>query len=276
MGIVNLISGGIFDVLLYPFRGLSPWFGMVFVSLITAFLMLWVFKLTSDQEGIRKAKNAIKAHLLELRLFKDNMRISLQAQGRVLRANLRYIACNSKPMLVMVVPLFLILAQLNLWFGAAPLKPGEETLVKLGLARGADPLALDVALEPSPGLSVESPAVRIPDGQEIAWRIRATGQGPANLVFRVAGRTLTKPLAVAGPRRLSKVSTLTVGRSLLKQLLYPGERALPGDTPVTSIEVLYPGRSLRFFGLSVHWLVAYFVLSIVFGFAFKGVFNVEI
>lgn len=275
MGIVNLISGGIFDVLLYPFRGLSPWFGMVFVSLITAFLMLWVFKLTSDQDGIRKAKNAIKAHLLELRLFKDNMRISLQAQGRILRANLRYIACNSKPMLVMVVPLLLILAQLNLWFGAAPLKPGEETLVKLGLARGADVLALDVALEPSPGLSVESPAVRIPDGQEIGWRIRATGQGPVSLVFRVAGRTLTKPLAVAGPR-LSKVSTLTVGRLLLKQLLYPGERSLPADTPVTSIEVLYPGRSLGFFGLSVHWLVAYFVLSIIFGFAFKGVFKVEI
>ncbi|MGA2361174.1 MAG: hypothetical protein ABSG73_01825 [Candidatus Aminicenantales bacterium] len=275
MGIVNFVFGGIFDVLLYPFRGLSPWFGMIFVSLVTAFLMLWVFKLTSDQEGIRKSKNAIKAHLMELRLFKDNMRISLQAQGRILRANMRYIACNSRPMLIMFIPLLLILAQLNLWFGAAPLKPGEETLVKLGLARGTDPLALDVAIEPSPGLSVESPAVRIPDEHEIAWRIRATGRGPASLTFRVAGRTLTKPLAVAGPR-LSKISTLTVGSSLLKQVLYPGEKSLPGDTPVTSIEVLYPGRSLGFFGLSVHWLVAYFALSIIFGFAFKGVFKVEI
>jgi hypothetical protein len=30
------------------------------------------------------------------------------------------------------------------------------------------------------------------------------------------------------------------------------------------------------FGRHLHWLVVYFVLSIIFGFAFKGVFKVEI
>jgi hypothetical protein len=275
MGIVNIVFGGIFDVLLFPFRGLSPWFGMVFVSLVTAFLMLWVFKLTSNQAGIRKAKNAIKAHLLELRLFKDNMRVSLRAQGRILRANLSYIACNSKPMAVMIIPLFLILAQLNLWFGASSLQPGEKTLVKVKLARNADPIALGLQIEPSPGLAIETPAVRIADEEEIAWRIRAPETGPASLTFRVAGRTLVKPIAVGG-RPLAKVSSVTAGKSLLKQLLYPGERSLPGGTPVTSIEVLYRAKGLNLFGLSVHWLVAYFVLSIIFGFAFKGLFRVEI
>ena len=275
MVIVNFVVGGMFNVLLFPFRGLSPWFGMIFVSLITAFLMLWVFKLTSNQAGIRKAKNAIKAHLLELRLYQDNMRISLQAQGRIVRANLSYIACNAKPMLVMIVPFVLILAQLNLWFGAAPLKPGEETLVKAKIARGADPLALDIAIEPSPGLTVETPAVRIPDEGEITWRIRAAGPGPASLTFRLAGRTIVKPVAVGGSP-LTKVSTHTVGRSVLKELLYPGEKPLPQDTPLVSIEVLYPSGGLPLFGLSVNWLVAYFVLSIIFGFAFKGIFKVEI
>jgi hypothetical protein len=275
MAVVNLVSSGIFNVLLCPFRGLSPWFGMVFVSLLTAFLMLWVFKLTSNQAGIHKAKNAIKAHLLELRLFKDNMRISLRAQGRIVRANLSYIACNAKPMLVMIVPLVLILAQLNLWFGAAPLKPGDVTLVKVKVTRGTDPLALDLAIEPSPGLTVETAAVRIPDEQEIAWRIRAPEKGPAGLTFRLAGRTVVKPVAMAG-RPLSRVSTHTVGRSFIQELLYPGESPLPADLPLASIEVLYPSGGLPLFGLSVNWLVAYFVLSIIFGFAFKGIFKVEI
>lgn len=275
MTIVNAAVGGIFNVVFFPFRGLSPWFGMIFVSLLTAFLMLWVFKRTSNQAGIRKAKNAIKAHLLELRLFKDNMRISLKAQGRIVRANMIYIACNSKPMLVMSLPLLLILAQLNLWFGAAPLKPGEETLVKAKVARGADPLALDIAIDPSPGLTLESPAVRIPDEGEIAWRIRAASPGPASLTFRLAGRTIVKSVAVGGAP-LTKVSTHSVGRSLLKELLYPGEKPLPGDTPLVSIEVLYPSGGLPLFGLSVNWLVAYFILSIIFGFAFKGIFKVEI
>ena len=275
MSVVNLVTGGIFDALLYPFRGLPPWFGMVFVPLLTAFLMLWAFKLTSDQDGIRKAKNAIKAHLLELRLYKDNMRVSLRAQGRILRANASYIACNTKPLLVMIIPLLLILAQLNLWFGAAPLRPGETSLVKLKLAAGADPLALDVSIQPTPGLAVETPAVRIADEREIAWRIRAPEKGPAGLTFSVAGRTFVKEVAVASGR-LSKVSTLAVGPSLVRQFLYPGEKPLPGDIPVTSVEVLYPSGGLGLFGLSVNWLVAYFILSIIFGFAFKGLFKVEI
>jgi hypothetical protein len=275
MTVVNLVSGGIFNILLAPFRGISPWFGMIFVSLLTAFLMLWVFKLTSNQAGIRKAKNAIKAHLLELRLFKDNMRISLRAQGRIVRANMSYIACNAKPMLVMIVPFVLILAQLNLWFGAAPLKPGETTLVKVKVNHGTDPLTLDLAIEPSPGLTVETPAVRVADEREIAWRIRAPEGGPASLTFRLAGRTIVKPVAVAG-QPLSKVSTHTVERSILKELLYPGENPLPGDLPLTSIEILYPSGGLPLFGHSVNWLVAYFALSVIFGFAFKGIFKVEI
>jgi len=275
MAVVNIVTGGVFEVLLYPFRTLSPWFGMTFVSLATAFLMLWVFKLTSDQEGLRAAKNAIKAHLLELRLFKDNMRVSLRAQGRILRANGRYMASNAKPLLVMIVPLVLTLAQLNLWFGAAPLRPGETTLVKLKLAKSADPLGLEIGIEPSPGLAVETPAVRIADLGEIAWRIRAPQKDRPSLTFRVAGRTLLMPVAVAG-RGLVKVPTVAVGRSIIREVLFPGVKPLPGDTPVTSIEVLYPSGGLNFFGLSVHWLVAYFVLSIVFGFAFKGLFKVEI
>lgn len=83
------------------------------------------------------------------------------------------------------------------------------------------------------------------------------------------------PVAVADGR-LMKVPTQAVGHSILEELLYPGARILPGDAPVTSIEVLYPSGGLRLFGLSVHWLVAYFLLSIVFGFALKGMFKVEI
>ena len=275
MGVINLVAAKIVDVLVLPFRGLSPWFAMIFVSLATAFLMLWIFKLTSNQERIKKAKNAIKAHLLELRLFKDNMRISLRAQGKILKANFAYITGNLKPMLVMIVPIVLVLAQLNLWFGAAALRPGEQTLVKVGIDKAKDPLAMEIGLEPSAGIAVETPGVRAADEHEIAWRIRALAEGPAALTFAVAGRTIVKPVAVGG-RALAKVSPLTVDRSIFRQLLYPGEKPLPADTPLRSIEILYQAKNLNLFGLSVNWLVAYFILSIIFGFAFKGIFKVEI
>jgi uncharacterized membrane protein (DUF106 family) len=275
MGIVNLVFGRVVDVILLPFRGASPWFGMAAVSFLTALLMLEVYKLTSNQAAIRRAKDKIKAHLLELRLFKDSMPVTLRAQAAILKANLSYLAANLKPLLVMIVPLVLILAQLSLWFDRAPLRPGEETLVKVGLEEDTDPVSLMMEIEASPGLEITSPAVRIPDGHEVAWRFKATAEGPGRLTLRVGGLALVKSVVV-GRKPMTKVSSLASRGSIWKQVLFPGERALAAGTPVRSIEILYPAKSLSVLGFRLHWLVAYLILSIAFGFAFKGVLKVEI
>jgi len=275
MHVVNLVFGRVVDLILLPFRTLSPWFGMVAASLVTALLMLEVYKLTSNQAAIRRAKDRIKAHLYEMRLYKDNMRVTLAAQGAILKANLAYMGANLKPLAVMIVPLVLVLAQLSLWFDRSPLKPGEEALVKAGLEASADPVTLDLALETPPGLEITAPPVRIADEHEVVWRVKALSPGAGRLLLRTGGRTVEKSVVVGG-RPLTKVSALASRGSFWKRVFYPGERPLPADTPVRSVEVMYPARTLAAFGLNVHWLVAYLVLSIVFGFAFKGVLKVEI
>ncbi|MGZ5423264.1 MAG: hypothetical protein ACXW2V_01765 [Candidatus Aminicenantales bacterium] len=275
MSIVNLVFGGIVGAVLWPFRGLSPWFGLTVVSLLTALLMLEVYKHTSNQAAIRRAKDLIKAHLLEMRLYKDNMRVTLAAQGAILKANLAYMAANLKPLAVMIVPLVLILAQLSLWYDRAPLRPGEEALVKAGLEAAADPVSLGLELETPPGLEITAPAVRIPDLHQVVWRVKALAPGTGRLVLRTGDRTVEKSVVVGGGP-MAKVSALASRGSLWKQVLYPGEAPLPAGTFVRSVEILYPAKSLTAFGVSVHWLVAYLILSIVFGFAFKGVFKVEI
>ncbi len=274
MGVVNTIFGRVFDLLFLPVRSLTPWAGLILASLLTALLMLVVFRLTSDQAGIRRTKNRIKAHLLELRLYKDNMSVTLRAQGNILVQNLRYIGYNAKPLLVMIIPLVLILAQLNLWFGASPLRPGDQTLVKVKLREGYSPLETALELRAAGGVAVETPPVRIEDEGEYAWRLRAVSAGPAGLEFAVGPYSVGKTVAVGGPA-LSKVSPRRV-RSLFDLVLYPGESPLPGDVPLKSIEVLYQGRTLAFLGFGVHWLVAYLLLSVIFGLALKGVFKVEI
>lgn len=275
MHVVNLVFGAIVGAILLPFRGMSPWVGLTVVSLLTALLMLEVYKLTSDQATIRRAKDRIKAHLLEMRLYKDNMRATLGAQAGVLKANLTYLGANLKPLAVMIVPLVLILAQLSLWYDRAPLRPGQETLLKVGLAAGADPLTLDLALEASAGVEVTSPPVRIPDAHEVVWRLKAVSPGEGRLLLRTGGRTIGKTVTVGG-RLLTRVSPIASRGSLVSRVLYPGEAPLPAGTAVRSVELLYPAAGLRAFGLDVSWLVAYLVLSIVFGLALKGVFKVEI
>jgi uncharacterized membrane protein (DUF106 family) len=275
MHFVNVVFRGIVGAVLWPFRGLGPWPGLIAVSLLTALLMLEVYKLTSNQAAIRRAKDRIKAHLLEMRLYQDNMRVTFGAQGAILKANLAYMAANLKPLAVMIAPLVLILAQLSVWYDRAPLPIGEETLVKVRFDQAVEPLTLDLALEAPPGIEITAPVVRIADEHEAVWRIKAVAPAAGRLIVRT-GRLAVEKTVSAGAPALARVSALASRGSFWKRVLYPGEPPLPSSTPVRSVEVLYPAARLAAFGVGVHWLVAYLILSIVFGFALKGVFKVEI
>lgn len=274
MAAANAVITRLFDILLLPFKG-GVWPAMVWLSLLTAFFMLWVFKLTSNQSAVRRAKDAVKAHLLEMRLYQDNFRVMLRAEAGVFKANLKYMAANARPLLVMLVPLVLILAQLNLRFAYEPLRPGQETIVKLKLKEGLDPSRLRVEAEAGPGLELTAPAVRIPDEREFDFRLKALAPGDQAVTFVVDGQRVEKAVKVGGGP-VAKVVAKRPGASFLDRLLYPGEKPLPRSSPVASVLVGHPARRLELFGLGVHWLVAYFVLSIIFGLAFKGVFKVEI
>jgi hypothetical protein len=275
MSFINSILGRLFDVLFFPFRHLNPWFGMAFISLLTGLLMLVIFRLTSNQEGIKKVKDKIKAHLLELRLFKDSLNISLKAQGQILRHNLRYIGYSLKPMLVMMIPLILILVQLNFWFGYKPLRPGESAILIVKLEKSARPMELDASIEAPAGVVVETPPLRLEEQKEIDWRIQAASKGVHELIVKIGGQSVAKSVAV-DLEPLARISPLKVKSGFIDELFNPGERPLPSSAPVKSIEVTYPPKRMNILGLRLHWLIAYLALSILIGFALKKPFRVEI
>lgn len=275
MWIFNSVFGKLFDLIFLPFRNMSPWIGMVVTSLLTGFLMLLVFRFTSNQKGIRKAKNRIKAHLLEFRLFKDSLSISLKAQGNILRNNLKYLRYYGKPMLIMIIPLILILFQLNLWFGYQSLTPGEAAILRVELEEGIDLLNMEFKIESSTGFDIETPPLRIVEEREINWRLRAREKGIHDLILVADGHRITKKVAVA-QNLLSKISPLRARRNFINELLNPGESPLSGDLPFKVIEVKYPAKNMNLFGWYIHWLIIYVALAVIFSFAFKGVFKVEI
>lgn len=271
----NSVFGKIFGLIFYPFRSLSPWAGMILVSFLTGLLMLFVFRYTSNQKGIKTVKNKIKAHLLELRLFKNSLSISFKAQGNILRLNLRYITYSAKPMLVMIVPIILILIQLNFWFAYSPLTPGQAAICKVKLKEGHSPMETDVILKPSSGIIVETPPLRIEEDREIDWRFSPKEKGLQLLTIEVGSQAVTKTLLVGG-RLLNRISPVKVQNRFLDEMLYPTERPLPTDSPIQSIEITYPSLRMEVLGWHIHWLVVFFVLSIVAGYALKGLFKVEI
>ena len=99
MWIINSIAGAVINGALLPFRGVSPMVGLTVFSLVSDVAMLYVFKWTSDQEGLDLVKRKIYAGIFEIRLFNDDMRAILAAQRDILRYNLSYLRLSLRPLM---------------------------------------------------------------------------------------------------------------------------------------------------------------------------------
>src|SRR5262249_35134164 len=140
--------------LLAPVGFLPGWLSATVIAAVTGVLLLAVFKYTSNQRAIERVRNDINAHLLALKLFKDSARVSLQAQGRILRGALRLFVFAIVPMLVMAVPVTLLLSQLGLWYQARPLQVGEDTVVTVKLKGDTGSAWPTVSLAPTDAILV--------------------------------------------------------------------------------------------------------------------------
>ena len=276
MSIINTIFGKLVGWILFPFLGMSPRVGMIVLSLVTGIFMLFIFRLTSNQKGIKSIKNKIKAHILELRLFQDNLSISLRSQGKILKSNLKYISYTTKPMLIMIIPLILILIQMNLWFGYEPFSPGQKALLKVTLKDSYNPVDTDITVIPSStAVVIETLPLRMEEEKEIDWRFSVREKGLHHFDIKVGEATVTK-IVDATTSRLSKISILKVRKNNIDQIFNPGEAPLPKDSPIRSVELTYSDASMSLFGWHIHWIIVYFALSIIFGFSLKGLFGIEI
>jgi hypothetical protein len=275
IGSFNTVLGHLFEGALYPFQGLNPWAAIVVLSLITAIIMLLVYRAVSDQNGIRTAKDRIAAHLLEIRLYQNNMPVTFRAQGNILWWNLKYLLHAMRPMLIMIVPLVLVIIHLDMRFGLSPLAPGDSTSINMKLQQGRQPSQVEARIEPSAGIEVETLPLRIDNDRQVIWRLKAKTPGIHSLAIRVNEETVAKKVVV-GRTSLDPVPSARVGSRFFDLLLNPGEPPLAESSAVQSIEIVYPPKSLILFGWHIHWLVAFFVLSVLFGFALKDLFKVQI
>jgi len=182
MRILNSFLSRTFDVLLYPFQDLPPIVGLTVMSVITAIAMLLVFKKTSDQQELAVAKRRMHAGVFEIRLFSDDPRAILSAQWDILRHSLRYMRLTLVPMLWMIIPLLLVIVQLQYRYGYGGLEMGREAIVQVKLsADGSIDEPPPLQLEAPSGIAVETPLLWIPSLSEGDWRIRASRPGTYRL-----------------------------------------------------------------------------------------------
>lgn len=260
-----------FDVICAPFRGLPPAWGLIAISLVTGVLLLWIFGKVSNQSAIRVIRDRIRGNLIGVRLFQNDIAIVLRLQGRILLDTLVYMRYSVVPMFILMIPVLLIMTQLNLRFAVRPLYPGETTILEVRMKDGQG-IREGAVLEAPEGVVVETPAVHSRESGRISWRIRAEAPGRHTLQIHTPKGSIQKGLVVS--ERWGPVPTLRAA-SLFDQFFFPGEPAVPSKAPFHSIHLEYSTLPITFFGIPLNWIVAFFIFSLIAGFACKDLLGVE-
>ena len=277
MSSLNAALRLVFDLLLAPASAWPPIVPIAIVSLLVGVGMLMVFKRTSDQVRLARVKKLITAGIFEIRLFNDDLVAILRAQADILRHNLSYLRLTIRPTLFVLLPLVLVMAQLQFHYGYEGLRPGQKTLLRVDLAPGTVPAGQrpEVRLDVPTGLRADTDAIWIPAESQVAWRLVAERDGDYQLGIAVGGAPpVEKSVRVTG--RAVRLAPERVDSGFVSQLLYPAEPPLPEGSPIRSIQLTYPDREVSVLGFGMYWMIPFFVLSLLFAFSLKGFFKVTI
>lgn len=273
MSSINFLLNSLFELLL-PSQAASPWPLLLWASAITASVLVFLFAITSNQTAIRDSRNRFLARSMELLMFQHDLRVSLTACGRILAANGRYLSQFLLPMTVATVPLLVILIQVECWLAFRPLKVGEQAVLTVKMAPEHSVIQEPVQLRLAETLQLDSQPVRTPSTNEVAWRIRATADGPAWIDVIAAGFVERKSV-VAGPQT-ARISTRRESGSFLNQVRWPSEPPLKQHSPILQIHLNYPHRQILWNTTEVSWMAAMVGLTIVMSLVFGQLFGIRV
>ncbi len=251
------------------FDSLPPLVGLSLASVLIGVGMLWVVGKTSNQRAIERAKKRMQAHLLEMRLYRDEPSLLFRAQGNLLLHNVLYVRHMLRPALFLALPMVVLFAHFDAVYGRRPLRVGESAL----LTADTELSGQEISLTGSGAFEVESVSVTALAAQQVSWRIRAVAAGGGVLTLETPQGRIEKT-AVAGEGQ----PYLSVSRRNSwweRLLLAPGESGYAPDS-VAAVGIAYPSREIGVGGWETHWVVWFLGISILAAFLLKGFFGIVV
>jgi len=282
MSALNSFFNSLFAVVWSPFQGINPWVGLTVLSVLVGIAALLGMKYFSNQDRIEELKERYKAHVLAIRLFRDDLGIVMGSMFRTLNYIARYMGHSLRPMVVLLVPIVFLFAQMQMRLAYEPWDVGhsEVILVDLEAEVSAEQLAA-TSVDLPDGVEVCGPVGVAVAKNRVAFPIKATVAGKHLLKFRCGDETVEKSLHVATTDDLDSLSPVR-SSGFWDLLLFPTEATFGDSSAFTKIKVPYGIKPLMLFGFDCSFGIelgmglVFMVISIVIAFALKGVFGVTI
>ena len=108
----------------------SPLAIVIAFSIVIGLVMIVLFGYTSDQKAIGIAKDQLKAHLLAVRLFQDQIHVVMGSYGRILRGTGRYLKLAFMPLLYVIIPITFLIVQLDRYLGTTGIPANAPFLLR--------------------------------------------------------------------------------------------------------------------------------------------------
>jgi uncharacterized membrane protein (DUF106 family) len=250
----------------------SPLAIVVVLSIVIGLMMIVLFGYTSNQKAIKVAKDQLKAHLLAVRLFQDQLHVVMGSYGRILRGTGRYLKLAFMPLLYVIIPITLLIVQLDRYLGSTGIPANAPFLLTARISNGE--MVNDVSLELPAEVAMTAPAVHVPSAREIVWRLAASKEGMYEIKLAVAGESVTKTLRVSS--ELVRVSPVRLRARFWERMLSSAESAMPDTSPFESVAIDYPERNIEIAGYEIDWIWLFFILSMIAGFIFKEILGIQV
>ena len=271
-----------FDVLWSPFSRTPNYLAFILISAMSAFIFLVIFQKLSNQGMIRRYKNRMIAHILEIRLYKDQPIRTVKSILNILWCNMAYLRYTLVPMAVVFLPLFVMSVQVNNRYGYSPLNLDEPFIISVDLdtdlVHDIDNIQDKIRCETSQGILVETPPMRIESEAKVLWRGRLVSSGENQHFLRIAldGTDDMVEKKIVTSRANRPFSPERRKWQLGSIFVSNAENFITETSLFETVSVNYKRAAYPFLAWNIDPIVLYFILTLLFGFAFRCVIKVDI
>lgn len=265
MDLINAILAFVIRAVCAPLADGPRLLPLLIVSLIAGALASIGFRYTSYQAGLKRVADSVRANLLAMRLFRDDLFVSLRAIGGLFLASFLRLLYSLPPLVILMLPFVLLVTHLAMWYEFAPPAVWQRVALEVRVKPDAWEAAKNAELELPAGVVLVGSPLRAQRDHTLAWTIKAVQPvEPTVLKIKIGSQTVEKAFQAGATTRLAAFSPVRPGDSLWRELLFPLERALPSDSPVLDIQIhgISAARN-PVFGWNAPWWLTFFVVSIV-------------
>ncbi len=245
----------LFNPVLLPLMNKSPFLGVLLVSLVLSFVVVLVYKYFTNQEEMKKIKEAQKEYQQKFKELKSQPDEAMKLQKEAMGKNFEYMKHSLKATLITMLPIILVFGWMNGHLAFEPIYPGETYSITAQFKEG---IVGDAQLIVDEGTTLMSEAIQ-PINSGVTWNLQST-EGAH--IITVKGANIEQSKKVLITKELRSETPLSVyAHSDLEQIKI-------------NYNKLRPLGEFEFFGWQPGWLGLYIFFSIVFSIGLRKVMKV--